>query len=578
RQLGTASPDELKEVLLSSPLRDGRLDEALVQHANAVSSRHVQLDPAVRLSLSDCLRPVHGAQAVSPPWAGFSDRDVRLRYGLLLAVDRALLAALPLAYLGAGRIGGGSKWPGLSLGRLRSLLSYESKKSFLSQVINLTATVNESDDKPKIRIDRSQTPIFRQQQGQTPAGSLPCSRESIARTCFFSAYEQLKQVDTRLLLTSSRDSVSLHIHFEGQSGAAAQGFGGPYRQFLTDVCEELLSEHLPLFLRVPNAVMGGLDHTLANRDKFLPAHSSQSLLHLELYQFVGRLMGLAIRTSVFLSLDLPSFFWKQLVGQPVSPADISQIDQSFARSLPLIRASKPSDWESSNSPSSSTSLGGDGSPGLMADLSFMTMLSDGTEMELVPGGRHIQVTHDNRLEYVELVERARLTEIQAQLDSIRLGLSELVPVQVLEVFSWQELERRICGDPLIDIDILFQHTTYGRNTSEEQPHIRAFWEVLRSFDYDDRRKFLRFAWAQDRMPPAEGSWKMKIETLQSPSPDSVWPKASTCFFILQLPCYSSKQILHDRLVRAINEATIMEEDPDPELRRGGNGGGGFVLN
>lgn len=64
--------------------------------------------------------------------------------------------------------------------------------------------------------------------------------------------------------------------------------------------------------------------------------------------------------------------------------------------------------------------------------------------------------------------------------------------------SWQELEWRVCGKPSIDVAMLRRHTEYAPGLSNETPHIRFFWQVLESFNQPDRRKFVRFAWAQER--------------------------------------------------------------------------------
>ena len=45
-----------------------------------------------------------------------------------------------------------------------------------------------------------------------------------------------------------------------------------------------------------------------------------------MYAFVGRLMGLALRTGSLLKLDLPSMVWKHLVNEVVTPQDVLSID------------------------------------------------------------------------------------------------------------------------------------------------------------------------------------------------------------------------------------------------------------
>lgn len=47
----------------------------------------------------------------------------------------------------------------------------------------------------------------------------------------------------------------------------------------------------------------------------------------------------------------------------------------------------------------------------------------------------MDVTYESRLEYVELVERARLAESARQTQAVRRGLVEIVPANLLQVRS-----------------------------------------------------------------------------------------------------------------------------------------------
>lgn len=44
-------------------------------------------------------------------------------------------------------------------------------------------------------------------------------------------------------------------------------------------------------------------------------------------EFLGVLIGCAIRSKNFLNLDLPSIIWKQLVDSPVNRKDLEMIDR-----------------------------------------------------------------------------------------------------------------------------------------------------------------------------------------------------------------------------------------------------------
>lgn len=71
-----------------------------------------------------------------------------------------------------------------------------------------------------------------------------------------------------------------------------------------------------------------------------------------------------------------------------------------------------------------------------------------------PGGGDIPVTWHNRMEFASLVEQYRLSEFQEQTDAIIRGISCIVPLPLLCLFSWQEIEYRVCGRPGIDLTAL----------------------------------------------------------------------------------------------------------------------------
>lgn len=83
------------------------------------------------------------------------------------------------------------------------------------------------------------------------------------------------------------------------------------------------------------------------------------------------------------------------------------------------------------------------------------------------------------------------------------------------------------------------------------------WEALETFSQDTLRKFIRFCWAQERLPSTahqyeESKVQLLVKEVSSRDPDSTFPKADTCFFHLTLPSYSSAEILKEKLLQAIN--------------------------
>jgi len=150
---------------------------------------------------------------------------------------------------------------------------------------------------------------------------------------------------------------------------------------------------------------------------------------------------------------------------------------------------------------------------------------------------------------------------QRMLNSFIDGISSVLPVEVFSIFTGEELRDLFCGNPDIDVDMLRRVVEYeGYNESEKV--IEYFWEVLRGFTNEERKRFLQFVWARNRLPLKESDFDapFKIQKDNGNNGDQALPSASTCFFSLSLPEYKSKELLKEKLLFAINNVTTMETD------------------
>lgn len=202
----------------------------------------------------------------------------------------------------------------------------------------------------------------------------------------------------------------------------------------------------------------------------------------------------------------------------------------------------------------------------VGDLKFVATTSDGVEVELVPGGREKGVTIGNCQEFVRLMIEQRLHESDKALFAMRDGLASVLPATTLPLLTWSELELLVCGKEGVDIDLLQANTEYDEDVSPESEHIQSFWRVLRSFDDEDRSRFLKFVWARERLPnsSAEFHQRFKIQAAVGDGPrdhpNTYLPKAHTCFFSLNLPKYDSDEVMKEKLLYAIYNCIEMDAD------------------
>ncbi|KAI3842297.1 hypothetical protein MKW98_026087 [Papaver atlanticum] len=191
---------------------------------------------------------------------------------------------------------------------------------------------------------------------------------------------------------------------------------------------------------------------------------------------------------------------------------------------------------------------------------FPNLWAEVTDYELIPGGRNIRVTEENKHEYVDLVAEHRLTTaIRPQINAFLEGFNELISRELISIFNDKELELLFSGLPDIDLDDM-RANTEDSGYSSASPIIQWFWEVAQAFSKEDKARLLQFVTGTSKVPLEGFSALQGISDLQRfqihkayGSPNHL-PSAHTCFNQLDLPEYPSKQHLEERLLLAIHEA------------------------
>lgn len=60
-------------------------------------------------------------------------------------------------------------------------------------------------------------------------------------------------------------------------------------------------------------------------DKYLPNPRHSSPRMLDMFGFLGKLVGVSMRQRLYLPFSLPSLIWKHFVGEPVTLEDVRQV-------------------------------------------------------------------------------------------------------------------------------------------------------------------------------------------------------------------------------------------------------------
>jgi hypothetical protein len=401
------------------------------------------------------------------------------------------------------------------------------KSTFFSSSLTSSA----SEGKLEVSIDR------------TKALKLKTSGKSDSQgmvSVFGQVFRSLSQVSSSLLRSNER---SFKVLFRGEG---AVDLGGPYNETLSCMCDELMSRTLNLFIPTPNHV----HNTGENRESWTINPSATSKLALDMFEFFGKFIGFAIRTNINLSLTLPPIFWKRLLMQKTCLNDLKAVDECCWQMIKDLKNMK----NMKNMKNGSEELG------KIEHLFFEVHDSSGKLVELQENGRILKVELENLNKFVKLLKRLRLEEAELQFRRIRKGLSAILPFDMLCLFTGKQVEDMVCGTADFDVDVLRAVTEY-QGFDAEGPVIKCFWQVLKEMTAKDKSLFLRFVSGRSRLPLNQEYRKFKIFLLKkSGNPDHYLPVAHTCFFQIDLPQYSSKEILKEKMFYAIRHCRIIDLD------------------
>ena len=318
----------------------------------------------------------------------------------------------------------------------------------------------------------------------------------------------------------------LNIRFHGEEGIDA---GGVSREWFAAMARQMFNPNYALFNPVAS-----------DRTTFHPnALSAINHEHLMFFKFVGRIIGKALYENRVLDCHFSRAVYRRILGKSVSLKDMESLDLDYYKSLVWILEND------------------------ITDITFETF-SDDTDhfgrvetVDLVPDGRNIAVTEENKHDYVRLVVEHRLVKsVEEQLENFLIGFHDIISPELISIFNEQELELLISGLPDIDIDDWKNNTEY-HNYQATSPQIQWFWRAVRSFDKEEKAKLLQFVTGTSKVPlngfkELEGmNGFAKFNIHRDYSSKEKLPSSHTCFNQLDLPEYESYEHLRQQLYTAI---------------------------
>ncbi|KAI5691687.1 Concanavalin Alike lectin [Leishmania braziliensis] len=465
--------------------------------------------------------PDHGSGGVSAATVAERSWDI---FKVLRAVSKVVNALLPFLALNTAH----PTLMTLLFLSLRTLLFRSVRRKLVESLLSVSSVRSEQY---RICINRAKAHT---------------ERQSIKSSVFGQTFALLGSHSSRVFQTHQRFWSTVFL------GEGAEDAGGPFREHLSEMCRELMSGRLPFFVPTANHV----HNTGSHREAYVPAASACSSYDLEAFVFIGKLVGGALRSEDPLDLFLPPLVWRYLCAYPITETEVEQVDaicvQCIREFRTLSAASTPV------APTDGVEAGGTETElfeDVFGDEFFVTQLSDHSTKELIEGGAQTRVTLARSNEYAEALLQARLHEFDLQLHRMREGLLSVVPEVAVLLLTPEELELRVCGQADYTPEELRKGASYEGLTSEDR-RVQLLWKALEEATPLQRRLFLRFVSGRDRMPV-----KLRILPLTTQADaDTILPRAATCFFAIEVPDYSTLEVMKRKLYYSIENCADMDTD------------------
>uniref|UniRef100_A0A672NKP1 E3 ubiquitin-protein ligase n=1 Tax=Sinocyclocheilus grahami TaxID=75366 RepID=A0A672NKP1_SINGR len=293
----------------------------------------------------------------------------------------------------------------------------------------------------------------------------------------------------------------LWVIFPGEEGL---DYGGVAREWFFLLSHEVLNPMYCLF-------------EYAGKDNYCLQINPASFInpdHLKYFKFIGRFIAMALFHGKFIDTGFSLPFYKRILNKPLALKDLESIDPEFYNSLIWIKDNNIEEC------------------GLEMYFSVdKEILGEVTTHELKPDGGNIQVTEDNKEEYIRLVAEWRLSRgVEEQTQAFLEGFNEVLPQQYLQYFDAKELEVQTTLHN-IQRPFLYKCISELQMSQDIFNYILCLLYVVISVGSNGPQKFC----------------------IEKVGKENWLPRSHTCFNRLDLPPYKSFEQLKEKLLFAIEE-------------------------
>lgn len=312
----------------------------------------------------------------------------------------------------------------------------------------------------------------------------------------------------------------LFVEFEGEMGIDE---GGVSKEFFQLVVEEIFNPDIGMFTYDDETHTFWFNPTSFENDGQ--------------FTLIGIVLGLAIYNNVILDIHFPMVVYRKLLGKLGTFEDLKFSHPSLAAGLQDFLRYEGDVADAFEQPFC---------------IGVKDVFGSAHTHNLKESGDQIIVTNETRKEFVDLYSDFLLNKsVEKQFRAFQRGFQMVTdesPIKML--FHPEEIELLVCGCKQFDFEALESATEYDGGYTKDTQVIRNFWEVIQEFTLEQKRQWLQFTTGSDRVPIG-GLSKLRLIIARNGSDSDRLPTSHTCFNVLLLPEYRTKEKLLERLLKAI---------------------------
>lgn len=407
--------------------------------------------------------------------------------------------------------------------------------------------------------------------------------------------DSLRQISAGVGAGQEELKKGLKVHFTGEEGVDA---GGLRKEWFLIIVRDIFDPNhgAPRYSGILRRLKADspLGMFLYDDDSHTCYFNPNTFETSDQYYLVGALLGLAIYNSTILDVALPPFAFRKLLAAAPPSSSNPSLQATGSRIQMTYTVDDLAEYRPALAAGLRQLLNYDGDVYETFCRDFVAPVEHYgvvTEVPLCPGGEKKPVTNENRQEYVDLYVRYLLdVSVARQFEPFKRGFFTVCAGNALSLFRPEEIELLIRGsDEALDVDSLRAVAVYENwrshipphqpipNPAETVPVVGWFWDFFKKVEPVQQRRILSFITGSDRIPavgatnlvlriccggdgiPAS-SGRMANNAIDAEKErerlkeKERFPIARTCFNMLVLWGYESREKLEDKLWRAVCES------------------------